>query len=403
MANNPRFIGLGKRSAWLAIPALFVAYVPLWAGEPQATLSALPPDYAVYNDEAGMVCLQAARTGKLLDRNGDASSILQKAIDLLPASGGKVYVAGGNYRLSRTLVIRDRHGVHLEGVARGLHGPGRGGTVLWSDKPVTLLEIFGDDRLWGITVSNLLLTGSGKDNGKAGIWVHGTTDVMTFYNVSATECGIGFHIQGGRGKGDWGIIDAPQFYFCDPQNDGIGLWIERACYAKIVGGEFSDCTREGIRLSASSPDDISGIKIIGVTAIRCGGAGILIGKHCDDVTVTGGVDAGGTHHGSGIVVSAEGNKDAVPSNIILSEVHAYNNEADGITVDRARHVIIKGSICSVHRHIAVPEAAQKAGIRVRSGAEDVIVTGNITYGNREKGIVDETGRAQLVGNSDKGK
>ena len=118
MANNPRFIGLGKRSAWLAIPALFVAYVPLWAGEPQATLSALPPDYAVYNDEAGMVCLQAARTGKLLDRNGDASSILQKAIDLLPASGGKVYVAGGNYRLSRTLVIRDRHGVHLEGVAR---------------------------------------------------------------------------------------------------------------------------------------------------------------------------------------------------------------------------------------------------------------------------------------------
>ena len=365
-------------------------------------------DYVVYRESADVVCLQSVRSGEILKRAEDAGAILQKAIDLLPENGGKVYVAGGSYRLGSTVVISGKHGVHLEGAARGMNGPGKGGTVLWSDKPIHLLEIFGKTRVWGITVSNLLLYGSGKDNGKAGIWMHGTTDVMTFNNVGANNCGIGFHIEGAGGENDGKdcgvacVADAAQFFSCDPQMNGIGLLVERAHYMKIVGGEFSDCLKEGIRLSGPHPGAIQGVKIIGVTAIRCAGAGIRIGKNCDDITVTGGTDVGGTRQGSGIVVSAESaDKTNGPTNVILSDLHSYCNQDDGILLDRAQHVIVSNSICSVHRHGYVAAMPQKAGIRVKPSAEDVVVTGNITYGNQEKGIVDETGKACLSGNSDR--
>lgn len=395
---------IGKLLLVAVLPMLSNGNFRLLAAEsgPPSQPAPSPADYAVYKDEVGMVCLQATKTGQVVEQGKEASAIIQKALDLLPSSGGKVYIGGGDYQLDKTIVIHDKHGVHLEGAARGMHGPGNGGTVLWSDKPINLLEIFGNQCRWGITVSNLLLHGSGKDNGKAGIWVHGTTDVMTFYNVGANNCGIGFHIQGGRGADNTtGIMDAAQIYFCDPQDNGIGMLVERANYMKVVGGEFSDCLEEGIRLSSVKRHEVQGVKIIGVTAIRCGGAGILIGKNCSDITVTGGADVAGTRKGSGIVVSAEGEAaEFGPTNVILSNIHAYSNDVDGITLDRARHVIVSSSICSGHEHGWIASASQKAGIRIKSGTEDVVVTGNIAYGNAEQGIVDETGQARIVGNSE---
>jgi hypothetical protein len=375
-----------------------MASVQFDPGRPVAT-ELTPHDYAVFAEADGSFCLQAARTGRILERSSQASDVLQKAIDLFPPNGGKVYVASGSYRLDRPLLLRDKHGVHLEGAARGMQGREKGGTVLWSDRPIHLIEIFGDrQRIFGVTVSNLLLYGSGKSNGAAGILAHGTTDAMTFANVGANECGIGFHLKGGRGSADSGIIDAAQIYFCDPQINGIGVLIERAHYAKIMGGEFSDCANEGIRLSGAGAGAIQGVKIVGVTAVRNGGAGLFVGKHCDDIAVTGGTDVGGTRRGSGIVVSAEDEADGVPRNILLSGIHSYNNDEDGIALDRAHHVIVNGCICSVHRHDSVNSASQNAGIRIGVGTKNAVVTGNIAYGNRT-GILDETGAALLSANA----
>lgn len=387
-------LSICRHSAFALPIVLLVSLLSDARAQPPVTMA----EYCVYHGDDDTVCLQAARTGQTVEQGNDASTIIQKAIDLLPQNGGRIYIASGSYLLNETVVIRGKHGVHIEGAARGMNGPGKGGTVLWSDKPIHLLEIFGEKRLWGITVSNLLLYGSGKDNGKAGIWMHGTTDVMTLSNVGANNCGIGFHIEGSGQSEEGCVADAAQISFCDPQINGIGLLIERAHYMKIVGGEFSDCSKEGIRLSGPHRGAIQGVKILGATAVRCGGAGILVGKNCDDITVSGGTDVGGTREGSGIVVSSENAAtEQAPRNIILSSLHSYSNDADGIAIDRAQHVIISNSICSAHEHGWIAVAPQKAGIRIKAGAEDVVVTGSIAYANTEDGIVDETGQARIDG------
>ncbi len=381
---------------WLVHPFIIAAQTV-----PAGAVPTPPADYIVYHDSSGTCSLKDVVGDCLVERGEDASSVIQKAIDLLSVSGGKVYIAAGSYRLESTIVVANKHGVHIEGAARGMQGRTQGGTVLWSDKPINLLEIYGGDkRVFGVTVTNLLLYGSGVSNGKAGIWVHGTTDAMTLANVGVNHCGIGIYLQGGRGTADSGVIDAAQIYFCDPQINGIGLLLERAHYTKVFGGEFSDCVGPGIRLSSPGGDQrIQSVKIVGVTAVRDGGAGIFIGSHCEDITVTGGTDVGGTRKGSGIVISSEGKSGGEPLNIICDGVHSYNNEVDGINVSDSRHVIISNSICSVHDHAAVTASGQRDGIRIGRHCRDVVVIGNIVYGNAGGGIVDLSRRAKLNGNS----
>ena len=60
----------------------------------------------------------------------DCAPALQAAVDRLPLSGGRVYVAPGSYQLRSSLVLRDKHGVHLSGACRGQQGAHQGGTVL---------------------------------------------------------------------------------------------------------------------------------------------------------------------------------------------------------------------------------------------------------------------------------
>ena len=146
------------------------------------------------------------------------------------------------------MTIEDRHGVHLQGAARGIRGGG--GTVLRSDRAIDLLGIFGNRlKAAGVTVSDLHLVGSGKENGKAGILVRGATDLLSLHNVGANHCGTGFHLRGGGG--DRGpVVDAAQIQFCDPQVNGVGLRDnERGCrcarLARSRSGRTGRPTSEG--------------------------------------------------------------------------------------------------------------------------------------------------------------
>lgn len=352
-------------------------------------------DVVVYQDGSGYVYAKSGITGRVISHSRDASTSIQAAIDSLPATGGKVYVSSGSYDLSATILIKDKHGVHLEGAARGMQSGEQGGTVLKSSKPIHIIEIAGESyRVFGVTVSNLLLWGSGNDNGKAGVFVRGTTDAMTLYNVGANNHGIGFHLQGGGGEGS-GVNDAPQIYFCDPQRNGTGLVIERSHYTKIVGGEFSDNDTYGIYMESKDPTHqrIQAVKISSVTGVRNVLAGIFIGSNTEDITVTGGTDVGGTREGSGIVVEGSG-VGSPPSNIIIGNVHSYNNKVAGVEIGSSNRVLVQGSIITEHNHSAVKQLGQKHSVLVKSGAKNILVTGNVM-----DRVTDQTAQANVNSNA----
>jgi hypothetical protein len=349
-------------------------------------------DYIIFHDPAGEVFAVSGRNNSVLAHGNDASTVIQKAIDTLPVTGGKIFISAGNYLLNSTLIIEDKHGVHIEGAARGIvFSGGNEGTVLRAEKDIDLVCVYGNTvKVSGITLTNFHLLGSGKQNGKAGLLVLGDSDLLSIHHVGANHCGIGFYLKGGQAKNN-GVIDAPQIQYCDPQVDGIGMVIERCHYGKIIGGEFSDCDQYGIVLSSpdTGPCRIQAVKISSITCVRSGRAGILIGRNTDDITVTGGSDIGGNALGSGIVVSDEATGQK-PRNIIISGIHSYNNRDAGILVEKAEHVLINACICSGHDHGFVNNPGQKYGIHIKPGAKNIVAFGNITYGNTLQDLLDET-------------
>jgi hypothetical protein len=143
-----------------------------------------------------------------------------------------------------------------------------------SVQDLTLLEVHGEARrVFGVTVSDLLLWGPGTGDRSRGLWAHGTADTLTLSNVAANNCGVGFHLEG-LGGADTGVggapvpqcswrrhvlgaraaassaclplplppppqvIDACQISMCDPQRNGTGLLLERCNYTKVraLGG-----------------------------------------------------------------------------------------------------------------------------------------------------------------------
>jgi len=358
------------------------------------------PEYSVATIR-GKVVLHSGFDGQVIEQSSDASTIIQRAIDLLPRNGGKIYLAAGEYILNETIRIVDKHGIHLEGVSRGILFSGnKQGTVLRSEKNIDLVEVYGKTlKIAGTTISNLYVIGSGTRNGKAGILVNGCSDLLTLYNVGANNCEIGFHFLGDGAMMDPHTIDFPQMYFCDGQVNSTGMRIERAHYMQIVGSGFSDCLEYGIFISGIDSKSIICPKINSVSAVRNPKAGIYIGKYTEDVTVTGGTDTGGSSEGSGIVISGEGTNN-VPVNVIVSQIHTYNNGQCGILVEAGKNVIIQGCISSDHPHEWVPapgfkKVDQRFGVKICRGADNVIVNSCISYGNSVGDIVDETKKARI--------
>jgi len=358
------------------------------AAEPANNLAAAA--YVVAKNDSGEIVARSG-SGDVVAKGTDAAEVIQAAIDRLPTNGGKVYIAAGRYEINNTIRIEDKHGVHVEGAARGILF-GRGGTCLHSNKAIDMIHINGGKlKVAGVTVSNLYLMGSGKDNRKTGILVTGNSDLLSLHHVGANRFGIGFHFKGGTEGRGVGVIDAPQIEFCDPQANGIGLKIEAVHYLNVVGGQYTDSARYGIMISSEDPGHgrSGGIKIMGVTGIRNGEGGILIGSNSDCISVTAGCEFGGSSRGSGVVVANDREGGKAPRNVIITGVQAYNNKHAGIHVKQGEHVVIGQCICSNHDHVAVPNHEQPYGIHVAAGAKNVLVGENITHSNGKQGVLQD--------------
>lgn len=374
--------GMGNFSGMVLLATLLVLCVSC----ARAEVSTPAADYVVRIDSSKMIECRDA-DGGLVARGGDASDIIQQAIDKLPVSGGKVYISAGTYDVTKTIRATGKHGVHIEGAARGIVFTEVGGTLLKSSKDIDIIEVGNGS---GITLSNFHIVGSGVGNGKAGILaVGGHIDVMTLQNIGVNSCGIGIYLSGRDG-----LVDATMMQCCDPQANRIGLKIERAHYVQIVGGQFTDCQEYGIVIN--SPDAgfyrTQGVKISMMSALRNGKAAVFIGKNTDDTTISGGCDLSASGE-SGIVISDEDGTGRRPNNILITGNHIYDNGVTGIDVKNADNVLINGNIISNHNHIAA-NPRQLYGIRLSQGTGTVLMANNIEYGNRKSALKDERKQAK---------
>ncbi len=357
-----------------------------------------PYSYTIHKDLSGVIHAIPALEGLKSFSGLNASKVINSAIRSIPLTqGGEIRIMAGEYELDHPILI-DRHGIHLSGEGRksGCYG---GPPYLKSIVPTNLIEIrMENERIRGLTISNLSLFGSGTANGKAGIFADGCSDALTLYNVGVYNCETGIYLMGGAA----GAVDATQIYCCDPQQCGRGLVLEYCHYTKVIGGEFSDnmhsslsaSNETGIYITSNSYGYSLGVKIIGVTAVRNGGPGIHVGKGCTDISITSGCDFGGNKSEGGIMISDEQSGQR-PHNIIVNAILSYNNRGAGIIIDQADHVLISGNSFSGHEHAHVPNEGQSYGVHIKSGSKSIGVMANMFHGNLIQEILDKSDQNKI--------
>ena len=359
--------------------------------------------FTITKNEKGIIFATDTDTGDVAFSGVNAAKVINEAIrSIPPKQGGEIRIRAGEYTLTESILI-DRHGLTISGDGRksGCYG---GPPYLKSDLDIDMLVIRKDgERLRGVTIRDISFYGSGTSNGKSGIYAMGCSDFLVISNVGVYNSETGIYLQGGAE----GAVDAAQLQFIDPQQCGRGLVLEYCHYTKVFGGDFSDNTstslpqhlQTGIYLTSNTHGATIGTKIVGSTAVRNNGAGILIGKDSYDISVQAGCDLGGNGN-AGLVISNEGapNSEHRPTSINVGGLISYNNQFAGIKVDNADRVLISNCIGSVNKHPHVPNRGQDHGIFVGSDAKHVLVNGNMVYDNALEQIRDESGNA-VIGNN----
>lgn len=360
-----------------------------------------PYSYRVSKDSSGIVHAISTVEGLQSFSGENASEVINAAIGSIPITqGGEIRIMVGEYELDHPILI-DRHGIHLSGEGRksGCYG---GPPYMKSNNAINLIEIrMANERIRGLTISNISFYGSGTDNGHSGIYADGCSDALTIQNVGVYQCETGIYLKGGPS----GAVDAAQIYFCDPQQCGRGLVLEYCHYTKVVGGEYSDNSNSslppyeenGIYLTSNEHGYTLGVKLIGITAVRNGGAGVHVGKGSVDIAITSGCDFGGNRSDGGLKISDE-HSGQRPNNIIVNAIFSYNNHNSGIVIDQADHVFITGCSLSVHEHGHVSNESQSYGVYIMSGSDTVAVSDNMFHGNEDKAIWDESSTNQVLNN-----
>ena len=359
------------------------------------------PYYTISKNDKGKVIATEASTGKVVFNGTNVAKVINKAIQSIPdKQGGEIRIRAGEYELTESIII-DRHGITISGDGRksGCYG---GPPYMKSDKDIDMLVIRKDgERLRGLTIRDISFYGSGTSNGKSGIHAIGCSDFLVISNVGVYNTETGIYLQGGAE----GAVDAAQLQFIDPQQCGRGLVLEYCHYTKVFGGDFSDNTstslpehlQTGIYLTSNTFGVTIGTKIVGSTAVRNNGSGILIGKGSYDISVQAGCDLGGNGN-SGLLITNEGASlgEDMPESININGLISYNNKNAGIQVINANHVLISSCIASVNRHPHVGNRGQKYGVLISEGAKHVLVNGNMLYDNDIESIKDDSGHALIT-------
>jgi len=336
--------------------------------------------YVISKDKSGNVVATEKGMGEIVFSGTNAAKVINQAIQSIPVTqGGEIRIRSGEYELTESILI-DRHGITISGDGRKTSTYG-GASYLKAIEDIDMLVIrMEGERIRGATIRDISFYGSGTSNGKSGIHAIGCSDLMVISNVGVYQCETGIYLHGGP----VGAVDAAQLQFIDPQQCGRGLVLEYCHYTKVFGGEFSDnkCNslpenlQTGIYLTSNQYGITIGIKIIGITSVRCKGSGIRIGKDSYDISVQGGCDLGGNGT-NGLYITNEGSPAGknMPSSINVTGIICYNNSNAGIKVENADHVLISNCITSVNKHPHVKDKGQEYGILIGKGTENVMVHG----------------------------
>jgi hypothetical protein len=293
-----------------------------------------PPSAASYIvfQKGGQCYAKNGMTGHIEFGPGDASTVIQAAVNSL--SRGTVLLKAGDYDLKSTILINKSY-IKLCGEGQGAPSPDAtekmGVTKLRSNLDIDLIEVTPvSDRIYGVEISNLYLYGSGRANGKSGVYAHGTEtnwlDQIRIYDVYAQNVQTGIYLEYsdagyvfrcstlfcGNGIHAYGVFN--KVVACEASdNDGCGIFSQRVIASTAVRNQdgitatemvsnniVSHCSQYGIRVEGKHMvvegnivrlNKRSGISIEDGYAIVCGNS--IVENNTDDYFDAGGITVWG--------------------------------------------------------------------------------------------------------------
>ncbi|HUU30424.1 MAG TPA: right-handed parallel beta-helix repeat-containing protein [archaeon] len=198
----------------------------------------------------GIGCIKKSRQAASLD-SSDFPSI-QAALDALPESGGAVTVPAGIHKVQEPVRIR-RSNVTLEGKGRG--------TVILNEnregKPAIIARSDRDPEnnpLWGVTISNMCITGDSAAVWEAGAWPEGEDTLCRGGDgILADHCydslfeKLWLVRNGGNGLNLYYCYENPRVQSCNiSYNRQAGIRMEGSHDIVVSANQLEENYRQGI-------------------------------------------------------------------------------------------------------------------------------------------------------------
>jgi len=301
----------------------------------------IPPSYVI-SKIGDKYYAKNGETGEIEFSGTDASSVIQSAIDALPADGGKIFIKAGTYELKNGLVI-NKDKVELE-------GEGKSSTLRVADGANLTVPIIrvgnGITAREHISIHDLQIDGN-RAGQTAGEKAHGI-----HLNRVRKSCICRCYIKS----------TFPRIH-----GGGDGIWIDVPSSIKISDNSFYDVGDRGITvMGEEGADTFAGIIIVNnlfkagfdrSISVECP----TLGKYLYDVIIVGNVCDG-------------------------------NAEGSGIGLDKIRNFVVEGNLCINNA---------RRGLYIKSECYDGLVVGNSFRKNGYAGIQLDpmTSRISLVANN----
>jgi hypothetical protein len=310
---------------------------------------------------------------------------INTALAALPAAGGKLVLSTGLFVTGAAVVIDKR--ITLEGMGAGLSLPD--GSLFGSTVGITtirgggafdVIQVDGATKLQGCSISRLMIQGSAKDNGCAGIYTH-DTDLISIRDVSISFCQYGLHMV----ANDAGKVDHVSAQGCT-----LGLYLEISGNAAFDNFCASACVGDATLLAGC-------VYMTGCSLVRFNtclfdtpGAynNILIAGNSSGTSIVNCyVSKAGL---SGIVL---GDSTTSADRTIIMGCHIHNNgqlsatDANGISIFRGRFNVVTGNQIFNTPSVAGTQVNAVKEEPLNSWSDYSTVTGNVFLGNLTAGYV----------------
>jgi len=279
-------------------------------------------------------------TGEIEFSGTDASTVIQSALNALPAEGGRIFIKAGTYVISTPISVPDNTEVCGEGPSTILKAVDDAPFQKTAQGVIMNAGTIGELQNRNITFRNFQVDGN-KANQPVGAFecvVMRFTENFFIENVWAHDSPeIGFSIGSKPGRRHWGAL--VNCFAWDNASDG--LQHDRAGIVEVIGGAYFENGSAGVQKIQSVDEtiDIQAIKLHGVFLYKNTGAGFEALKPTTPA----------------------------PENVVIEGCFITENGNDGIYIVSGKHITIKGNIVTKNQY---------CGIRVWN-CYDVAVLNNV--------------------------